>query len=61
MRRYREIGRLNEDEIARGCFQHYSATAHTARVSVTLLRGVFGRQNTFKGHLAITVTRTYAQ
>jgi hypothetical protein len=28
--------------MARGYFQQDSATAHTARISVTLLRGVFG-------------------
>jgi hypothetical protein len=39
---YPFIGHLNEDEIARGCFQQDGATAHTARVSMTLLRDVFG-------------------
>jgi hypothetical protein len=36
------IEHLNEDEIARDCFQQDGATAHTARVSMTLLRDVFG-------------------
>jgi hypothetical protein len=36
------IGHLNEDEIAHGYFQQDSATAHTARVSMTLLHDVFG-------------------
>jgi hypothetical protein len=32
---------FNEDEIARGCFQQDNATAHTARVSMTLLCDAF--------------------
>jgi hypothetical protein len=39
---YPFIGHLNEDEIFCGYFQQDGATAHTARVSVTLLRNVFG-------------------
>jgi hypothetical protein len=38
------IGHLNEDEIARGYFQQDGVTAHTARVSMTLLRDVFGNR-----------------
>jgi hypothetical protein len=33
---------LNEDEIAHGYFQQDGANAHAARVSMTLLRDVFG-------------------
>jgi hypothetical protein len=36
------IGYLNKDEIARVYFQEDGATAHTAHVSMTLLRDVFG-------------------
>jgi hypothetical protein len=39
---YPFVGRLNEDEIARHRFQQDGATAHTARVSMTLLRHTFG-------------------
>jgi hypothetical protein len=38
---YPIIGQLIEDEIARFHFQQDSATVHTARVSMALLRDVF--------------------
>jgi hypothetical protein len=36
------MGHLNEDETVRGYFHQGGSTAHTALVSVTLLRDVFG-------------------
>jgi hypothetical protein len=39
---YPFIGQLTEDQIARAYFQQDSATAHTADVSMALLRDVFG-------------------
>jgi hypothetical protein len=56
---YPFIGHLNEDKIARSYFQHDGATAHTARVSMTLLLDLFGDRKNFKGHLATTVARSY--
>jgi hypothetical protein len=41
---YPFIGFLNEDGIARGYSQEDGATAHTARVSMALLRDVFGNR-----------------
>jgi hypothetical protein len=35
------FGHLSEGKIAHGCFQHCCATAHTAHVSMKLLRDVF--------------------
>jgi hypothetical protein len=41
---YTFIGHLNEDDIAGGWFQQDGATAHTARVSMALLRFLFGER-----------------
>jgi hypothetical protein len=51
---------LNEVEIARGHFQQDDATtAHTARVSKTLLHDVLRGLNNFKGYFVIMVSRSY--